>query len=679
MSYGTGTLPYEDGWIPLVVGLGLWSCLGLVAGVVLGILAAGGTLAPGTAARIGSLALLGAPVALFTARGSEAVAEASVPWLAALRWGLPLLLVAMSVASVLARKSLVREPGGLSGFVPGALLGQGATAFALGLRTVESARLWARPPGRLGLLVVFLVFALLLSWGAARWQRRGTAAVAAAGVLLAALFSTATAMAWGTRALVRKRTGEMVSEGRQGPDVLLIVLDTVRADHLSAYGYARKTTPELEVLRDRSVVFGSAYASSPYTLSSHASLFTGLAPSAHGAHPVPMGPPGSTLPEDGPDLALYERPLSEAAVTLAEELSSRGYRTAGIVANNAYLSEWSGLSQGFEYYDCRISRLYRYPPVFLPLARRLGGAILGRVSPELTLRADEVTDRAMAWLAHGPGGPLLLFLNYLDAHDPHEAPAGYDRLFGSPTGSFDWAAVEQRLLEGKDGLTAEERDHFTAQYDGEIAFVDAQVGRLLRALDRAGQLDAMLVIVTADHGEYLGEHGRVGHANGLHEEALHVPLIVKLPGQRERFDVREDVTLQDVPRLIARVREGTLKPGDIPSLLRSGEPRVVSEFWFSDADRELDPHRFSSPVVRAVLQRPWKLIESLTGENELYDLDTDPREQNNLFGSDPIQARRVSARMLATLESLESIRGEPRRGPADPQILEKLRSLGYLQ
>lgn len=666
LSYATGMLPREDAWIPFVAGLGLWSGLGSAFGALLGGLVSVGRLDPRRASRLACLALLLAPPALFALRGAP---------------GASALGMAVVVVPLVWRgRCAALEPGALGAFVSASLLTQGAGLFGLGLRTADSHG-WVQPLRVFGLLLSVLSLALLLRWAAHRCRGLGTYRLAGIGVLGAALLSAAAGICWGTRPLVRSEGRASTAGPARGPEILLIVLDTVRADHLSVYGYSRRTTPTLDALANRSLIFLSAHAPSPYTLSSHASLFTGLSPSQHGAHPVPMGPTGTASREDGPDLALYEEPLSEAAVTLAEQLDMAGYRTAGIVANNVYLSEWSGLSQGFAYYDCRLARVYGYEPSVLPLARRLGGRLLARVSPETTLRADEVTDRALAWLARSQGHPFFLFLNYLDAHEPHQAPAGYDRLFAPELGAgrFDWTAVEKRLVGGRGEMTPAEREHFVAQYDGETAFVDAELGRLLRSLDEAGRLDPMLVIVTSDHGEYLGEHRRVGHANGLHEEVLHVPLLVKLPGQHERVEVPERVSLQDVPRIIGFVRAGAREAAAIPALLKSAGSGVVAEFWFTDADRELDPRRFSSAVVRASFDRQWKLIETLQGDDELYDLGIDPGEYRNLLEADPTRAAGVRALMRGALPPLEAIRGESRPGPPAPLVLERLRSLGYAQ
>ena len=329
------------------------------------------------------------------------------------------------------------------------------------------------------------------------------------------------------------------------PNILLIVLDTVRDLNLSLYGYSRPTSPVLDSLSRNGVFFNHAWASAPWTLPSHASIFTGLPAEEHGAD--------------------WHVPLSGRYQTIAELLSNHGYATGGFAANTLYVSEEHGLAQGFQHYVAYAASPGEtiYSASLLrritdnPLFRRITGYhdILGR------LTAEEINEKLLAWLPRDRERPFFAFLNYFDAHEPLLPPRPFDTLFTSDkrhylAGVSHWnhqAGFPQPWALSPDQHRAEQ-----AVYDGAIRYMDGQIGQLLRELHTRGLLDNTIVIISSDHGESFGEHGVYSHGNSLYPEVLEVPLLIVAPGDTA--------------------------PGRFPSGLRINQPIALSDLGATIAD-----------------------------------------------------------------------------------------------
>ncbi len=313
-------------------------------------------------------------------------------------------------------------------------------------------------------------------------------------------------------------------------NVLLVVLDTVRADHLSLYGYNRATTPNLARLARSGARFDQARSTAPWTFPSHASMFTGRWP-----HELSAG---------------YNRPLDAAQPTLAEFLADRGYATAGFVANTVFCAAETGLSRGFAHYEdhvvslagaLEVSALGRR--VLLPFERRavalakdlLRGSTRAMGERKDCKDAGTINRQFLDWLAEQKSGPFFAFLNYLDAHTPYLLPDGHDDRFGRPART----RAEQRIIGrwwemDKRKIGAEKVQLAIDAYDSCIAYLDEQLGQLCGELERQGVLRDTIVIVTADHGEHLGEHQLFGHAGSLYDPEVHVPLVIIAPGSCPR-------------------------------------------------------------------------------------------------------------------------------------------------
>jgi len=375
-------------------------------------------------------------------------------------------------------------------------------------------------------------------------------------------------------------------------NLVLITLDTVRADHLGSYGYAAARTPWLDRLATEGVRFTQASSPVPLTLPSHSSLLSGLLPPHHGLRNNGAG----SFP-DGRE-------------TLATLLSGQGWRTGAFVGAFV-LDRRFGLARGFQTYDDEIERS--------------PGAT---VSLEAERPGPEVMDRALAWLGQDDSKPFFLWVHLYDAHAPY-----------SPS------------------------------YDGEIATVDAQVGRLLQELETRGLSGSTVVAVAADHGESLGEHGELTHGLLLYEPTLHVPLLVRAPGLAARV-IETPVSLVDVgptlAGLVGKALPGTLDGRDLSAALREGKEPPPSDLY---AETQY-PAVFGWSPLSALRRRDLKYISS--PKPELYDLTHDPHESKNLQGAKEEEG------FAERLAAIESGAVETQKLPADAETRARLASLGYV-
>jgi arylsulfatase A-like enzyme len=439
---------------------------------------------------------------------------------------------------------------------------------------------------------------------------------------------------------------------RGRPNVLLVVIDTARADHFSFDGYARQTTPRIAALGSEGAIYDQAWTPAPWTLPAHASLFTGLFPSSHGA--------------DSGHLR-----LDDEFQTLAERLHEAGYRTVGYAAN-PWVGRQYGLDQGFDTYE----EIWRDAPKGREDAG--AGALNGRVERFLTWRRES---------AVASDQPFFIFVNYLEPHLPYNPPEPVRSRFLSP--GTDPATVERlrhfkhpdevKFVLGLGGLEPADLPVLSDLYDGEIAYVDGRIGELAGFLQAEGLLDGTVLVVTSDHGEALGDHGFLDHKMNVFQELLRIPLVVRYPeaveaGQR----IREPVMLQDLYPTILELagvsvdaeggpgspRESLVLPG-IRGLrrvgLRSAPGRVaetpgdggtflVSEFarpiQFLEIIKERFPEADIAPWDRALVayrRGSEKLHWASDGRHRLYDLDRDPKETTDLAAARPDRVKALAA------------------------------------
>ena len=462
----------------------------------------------------------------------------------------------------------------------------------------------------------------------AHWVRR------TAMVLLAVCGGSVATLA-GRRMMTERQTLARRPEvSTDLPNVLLLVLDTVRGLELGLGGYGKGTTPNIDRWSKRGVVFDRAIAPAPWTLPTHASVFTGKWP-----HELDVG---------------WSKPLGTEPQTLAERMTALGYATGGFAANFVYCSYLFGLHRGFSVYHD-----YQFSPSELLGASTIGRRLIdgwnrargtyvmvGRKS------AAEVNAEFLSWERRTtPSGPWFAFVNYFDAHDPYDPDAPYRAQF--PGTEEKWRSLA--VLRER---PAEELRALQAAYDGALASLDAQVGALLDDLDRRGVLANTMVIITSDHGEEFGEHGHTGHGSSLYTPVLHVPLVV-LPARDSVATPRVSrfVSLRDLAATIEEVARPSAPglPGSSLRPLWRGDSSVVTSPPFSSVNRLANlPDRY--PVSRTnlrslITENRWHLIRSDDGREQLYDLSSDFMESTDLAGRPEhqplVQRLRDSLRVLS--------------------------------
>ena len=431
------------------------------------------------------------------------------------------------------------------------------------------------------------------------------------------------------------------------PNVLLVVLDTVRADHLSAYGYGRPTSPTMDRLAARGIRFAQARAAAPWTLASHANMFTGRWPHELGSN--------------------WLQPLRGGIPTLAEHMASLGYGTAGFVGNTYYCSYDSGLNRGFTHYDdykldilsalqtvhllnLTTKTFASYAP-FLSLGKRTSHQFTHGVRKT----AKDVTHGFLDWLSRRQDSrrPFFGFLNYADAHAPYLLPPGEPYRLGTAPNSesaFRFLA-EAWLQTDKRTISPNLQKVAMDSYDNCLSYIDKKLGELLDELEYRELLDQTLLVVVGDHGEGFGEHELFDHGESLYRPEVRVPLFVVLPKGRGQsaLVVDEFVSVRDIAATITEIACPETKP-HFPG-------RSLTRFWTTASSRfgnnienhpvlselgspnPINPNQGRSPAYRGSLfslsEGDYVYIRNEGDKSEeLFDERTDPYELSNLARGD---------------------------------------------
>lgn len=473
------------------------------------------------------------------------------------------------------------------------------------------------------------------------------------------------------------------------PNVVLIVMDTTAASHLSLHGYPRPTSPHLERIAAEGTVFLRAFSSAPWTLPSHASLFTGLYPLQHGAS--------------------FEHPhLNQGTLTLAEILRRRGYRTVGF-SNNAWVGDNTGLHDGFLSFTKVMTWNQDSDAYTLRTSTWTSSGYQHSMETKTLTSALEdsgaaLTNQLIREELHGHDfhrQPLFLFVNFLEPHLPYRPPGDFARrMFDNEDTEKRARQVRQDVHAHETGFAPMSEEQFAllrGLYDGEVAYVDHQVGELLTFLEELGILDNTLLVITADHGEQIGDHGFLGHNLNVYDDLLHVPLVVRYP---PLFDagttVEEAVETRDVfasivsliaPEALAETPVLEFHP--LPTSRSSPPPEryLVAEYdrplvrlkaWKKRwPERDFSRFQRSFTTLRA---DGWKLIVPSPGKPELFDTLRDPGETVDLAAQHPERVEMLLARLAKwRQEALASLPGDQGEiPPMDEETRDKLRALGYI-
>jgi len=430
--------------------------------------------------------------------------------------------------------------------------------------------------------------------------------------------------------------------------VVLVTIDTLRADHLSTYGYPIETAPFLDSLAGESVVFTRAFAHSSTTRPSHASILTALYPLQHRV-------------QNNTDI------LDESFLTLAELLHGRGFRTAAFVSSISVYGE-SNLGQGFEIFEGPAGKVRKGDKLKVPYRR-----------------ADETTDLVIPWLeSEATRGKFFLWVHYFDPHRPHQPPerhldAVLPRNANEREHHVEFLETQHRL----DVSTVKLDDIF--EYDAEIRFVDAELERLYRALDDRGLNDGAMWIITSDHGQGLGNHGWFGHHKNIYNEQIRAPLVVHFPGhpRPERIDeivehVDIAVTLADLLEADLDVQSAPIQGRSLAHLLRGEATGRHREYAFGERRRsDVVVKRSQEPGERYSLQNhEYKYLWFSEGPDEFYRLTDDPYETRNLIDDDPLPSKDRLRETL--LDLVTALRAEGEAGVVSDEVRERLKALGYV-
>jgi arylsulfatase A-like enzyme len=413
------------------------------------------------------------------------------------------------------------------------------------------------------------------------------------------------------------------------PSIVLVMIDTLRADHLQHHGYEREVSPNISRWAEQGTWFSSAVAASPWTGPSVASMVTGYYPDELGIRDL-------------------DDPLPRAATTLAETLAAQGYAT-GAVISNGYIAAWFGHDQGYGHF---FQEEYTGDDDnFTPVST-----------------ADRITNHALDWMRTAPR-PFFLYVHYTDPHDPYLPPEAWSKRFVADPEVLD----EELLLKGNFARLPLSRNQLVAvhaMYEASIAFTDYEVGRLLDSVT-----PQVLVVIVGDHGEEFLEHGGFRHGHTVYEELLHVPLIFAGAGVEAGREVRQVVSHVDIAPTILEL-SGCAPPAGASG--RSLRPLLEGSRDAIEPYVVFGVREFRGSKLVAARSENWKLVFQEEPERlALFDLAADPRERHDVSGSEPRVVERLKAEILNRRE-----RVAPAPDLDDEELekkrLQELRSLGYI-
>ena len=446
-------------------------------------------------------------------------------------------------------------------------------------------------------------------------------------------------------------------------NILLVTIDSLRADHVGYHGYERDTTPTIDAHAKTGSRFMNAFAHVGGTRFSFPSILSGVTPMMHGGH----------------------RRISESQDLLSTVFDRAGYRTGGF-HSNLYVSAEFGYDRGWdEFYDSSpnestaasmrrwVKTNLKDSPVYPILQRAYDymessrGVNVGSYH----VPADDITDRAIEFAEESSDEPTFIWVHYMDVHHPFLPPVEYQRRFrDEPIEDSESIQLRRKFIEEPEAVSERELQTFIDLYDAEIAFTDAEIGRLV---DRLGALwdEEPLVALTADHGDHFLEHGFFGGARAL-DVKTHVPLYITGWNDEGAYD--ELVGLVDLPTTLVDAAglsvPDTYQGYSLQTLVESGHwPRedVIGGWDNGEGDRTI-----------GVREQDWKLIRRPDGNHELYHLATDPGEQVNVIEDHPEQVRRLERKLTAHLDRVAETREDDVERPdIGEEVKDRLRRLGY--
>lgn len=436
-------------------------------------------------------------------------------------------------------------------------------------------------------------------------------------------------------------------QNRKTPNVILITVDSLRPDHLSCYGYEKKTSPNIDKIAQEGVLFKQAVSVAPWTYPAMFTLFTSAYPHVHG-------------------MTAFQGALRDIPL-LPQVLRSRKYYTAAVCSH---------------YVLSNIKKLTRAFDEFISIEAKHENSWVVR-------NAKVVTDKAVSWLNNNYKKRFFLWIHYMDTHGPYNPPSPYDTMWNEPTANngFDGLSVSQSRWLGVGGvpkfvtetlnLKDMSRQEYISRYDGAITFLDSQIGVLSAELKSRGLQKDTLVIITADHGESLGEHNYFGHEFLLYDTMLKVPLIMKYPDvlPSSKVIVEQAGIIDIMPTVFDIMHLKNSLSIDGRSLLST----VVGKSKHRNRHAYSHYHNYNKQMF-AVRTEGWKLIFTENEKRyELYNLEEDPRELKNVFSENQQKAKLLKVELEHFIKRVHRSTPGAAKPSLDKEAMEKLKSLGYVQ
>ena len=516
------------------------------------------------------------------------------------------------------------------------------------------------------LFLIFIPFSFLLLFLLGRWgkfqpflarldrARRKGAYRIVAGICFGLIAVSAIAAVFG---FIRENREAAVtyesrqSSSREDVNVILIVIDALRADHLGCYGYEKKTSPHLDAFAREGVLFKNCYSQSSWTKPSVSTILTSLYPDRHGT-------------------TLHAHALPGELVTIAEILRDQGYLTSGFVAN-PNLKKIFNFNQGFDFYDDYLMRDKLYYGVLRELRRKppyLLKIFKNHFDTHVRDNARLLNARIFPWLEKYKNENFFMYIHYMDPHSPFIPPPPYNEMF--PYVKGDKASRTVSL------------------YDGEIRFVDEQINILIAELKSLKIYDKSLIVITSDHGQAFGEHGNYGHGETIYQDQLKVPLIVKCPGETcgpRIIDatVRSIDILPTVLNVLGIVTDAPLEGVSLFPLMKNEKNANSSENIYIEENSD------NVYVLDGIIRNnEWKYIVTeksrlrdiaKEGGEELYHLTEDPYELNNMAGQESDMLKIMRGSLDSFKNRLHTPAAKPGSVKMDPETVRQLRALGYLK
>ena len=421
------------------------------------------------------------------------------------------------------------------------------------------------------------------------------------------------------------------------PNVIIIGIDTLRADHLGFAEY-KNTAPNIEKLAAQSAVFTNAFSTSSWTLPSFHSILTSLYPSSHGVK--------------------YDtHRISNSTTTFAEIMKRNGYRTAGFICG-PYLKSIFGFNQGFDLYDEHLSSIKQ------PDSHK-------------DITSEKLTNSAIFWLKKHGNKKFFLFLHYWDPHYDYIPPKPFDRIFDPEyTGSIDGTNIQKSSKINPD-MDKRDLDHILALYDGEIMWTDSHIGRLLDYLKVSGLFKNTIIVVTSDHGEEFLDHGDKSHRKTLYNEVIHVPLMFKIPGIDNPAKDKSLVSTVDIMPTVLNalnIKYGIDTDGISLIPIITKKHNQITRTIYSELY-----HKVMSINLVCIIKDGWKLIyDYYTKESKLYNIDIDMQEKNNLININTQQAQDLKDELFDWLNQKKTQQKNVPEVIFDDETMNHLKSLGYV-